>query len=103
MDPKLVTFPVSHWTLMDVLVEDGVGPETGWSLAMGEWTDDSGDRARVLGCRWNGDQGTIGTPSLRGEPTWFILPQPLTEIILASEVIPAAKQQLANTFMNSPA
>lgn len=34
---------------------------------------------RKYGLRWHGENGSIGTPSSHGKPTWFILPNELIE------------------------
>jgi hypothetical protein len=39
-----------------------------------------------VGVRWNGgggEGGGVGTPQSRGIPTWFILPEPLGQLVLA--------------------
>jgi hypothetical protein len=65
-----------------------VGGEHSWSLARMKWDGES-----VVAMRWNGGREKkippsevpgIGTPSSRGYPTWFILPQEVAEMIETS-------------------
>lgn len=52
-------------------------PWTGWSVAEMEW-----DGNPAVGMRWNGGGTSIGNPQSRGVPTWFILPDPIAEVVL---------------------
>jgi hypothetical protein len=64
-----------------------VSPDTNWSLAEIDWLDDDGERTPdAVGCRWNGvlnDPASLGHPSGRGHPTWFIVPDPIKPILQA--------------------
>jgi hypothetical protein len=52
----------------------------GWSVARVNWED-----SQSLGIRWNGsvEKPGIGNPQSRGNPTWFIIPEELHDVILA--------------------
>ncbi len=76
IDPKTVTSPKHSWKLNAVLHNTG---DEGWSLAQGEWNGD-----KVFGVRWNGSSNDagIGNPQSRGIPTWFILPDEISKIVI---------------------
>ena len=39
--------------------------------------------SEAIGIRWNGEEGSgIGNPQSRGNPTWFILPDELRDVVL---------------------
>lgn len=43
------------------------------------------DGAEAVGMRWNGGGGDdLGHPTSRGQPTWFILPEPVANLVRAS-------------------
>lgn len=75
-DPYTVISPKASVSDLAVLVNTG---ENGWSLASLKW-----DGNPVLGVRWNGHPGNpIGNPQSRGIPTWFVLPDELTDLVLS--------------------
>ena len=73
IDPKTVDSPKSRIGKVEVRHNHG-----DWALAELEW-----DGERVLGIRWNGDEGEsgVGSPQSRGHPTWFIVPEELAEAV----------------------
>ena len=76
--PKDVGSPKSYWLLRKVLYDGG---EFQWSVAEGQWKDDSRWK-ECLALRWNGGPGgEKGNPQSRGYPTWFIVPDDLEEAI----------------------
>ena len=88
--PESVTSPKKHWTLLEVLRDTGSG---GDSLAVGKWYG-----ATVLAMRWNGDQAnSLGNPQSRGLPTWFVVPEPYYDQIIA--LLPSEKKELAKTYL----
>lgn len=46
-----------------------------YSIALLKWDDKD-----VIGVRWNGDENSVGIPQSRGVPTWFILPDEISEL-----------------------
>ncbi len=88
--PQDVKSPREHWLLIDVLVE-----KTDWSVALGEW-----DGRRVLAMRWNGDdERPKGNPVSHGVPTWFVLPDEFTDLLLGSPIVPSGKAHFARTCL----
>ena len=82
--------PRKYWTLLKVLEDRGANQT---SLAIGRWNDKP-----CLAIRWNGsDSDPIGNPQSRGLPTWFVLPDHLTDIILQS--LPPSDRALARNFI----
>src|SRR5277367_1806032 len=82
--------PRKQWTLLKVLEDRG---PTQTSLAIGRWNDKP-----CLAIRWNGsDLEPIGNPQSRGLPTWFVLPDHLTDTILQG--LPQADRALARNFI----
>lgn len=82
----------------DLRVVYNSGPKPGsWSVATLKWDD----RQRV-GLRWNGeeDEEGQGHPQSRGNPTWFIVPEPLSEEVLraAQELHDREKHNLAKGY-----
>jgi hypothetical protein len=52
-------------------------PLAGWSCATFEWYGNS-----TAGLRWDGGEGQpSGMPQARGIPIWFVIPEPLAEIV----------------------
>jgi hypothetical protein len=76
VEPAAVLSPRSSVRSVDVIYSTGNG---GWSLARIGW-----ENSQSVGIRWNGsyDEPGIGTPQSRGNPTWFILPDDLHDVIL---------------------
>ena len=78
IDPQTVTSPKHSWELGTVLHNTG---DEGWSLAKGKW-----DGKEAFGIRWNGssDDSGIGNPQSRGIPTWFILPDEISKVVISA-------------------
>jgi hypothetical protein len=72
-DPKLVTSPQEKLSNLEVLFNGGEGS---YSVAKMLW-----EGGKAIGIRWNGEGGSIGTPNAFGNPTWFIMPLGLGEVI----------------------
>lgn len=86
-DPARVRSPKGAVTHLHVIYDGGEQTEEfqweGWSVAELEWYENP-----VLAIRWNGSTShdgisAVGNPQSRGNPTWFILPQPLYDAIKA--------------------
>jgi hypothetical protein len=77
VEPASVLSPRASIRAVDVIYNTNGG---GWSVARIRWED-----SESLGIRWNGSDAApgLGSPQSRGNPTWFILPEELHEIILA--------------------
>ena len=74
-----VVSPKNRWKLKSILYD--AGPDK-IALASGLW-----DGKEALGIRWNGTNSHglgLGFPNTVGHPTWFILPEEITSIILGS-------------------
>jgi hypothetical protein len=84
VEPTSVLSPRSSVRSVDVIYttkNGGYNTENGgWSVARIDW-----ENTESLGIRWNGSDGTpgIGSPQSRGNPTWFILPEELHDVVLA--------------------
>lgn len=76
ISPTMVVSPKASVADLRVIYDGGEGS---WSAAIMTWDGDAG----ALGIRWNGEDGSVGNPQSRGIPTWFIVPDELTEVILA--------------------
>jgi hypothetical protein len=76
VEPAAVLSPKASVRSVEVIYSTGNG---GWSLARIGW-----ENSQSVGIRWNGsdDEPGIGTPQSRGNPTWFILPEDLHDVIL---------------------
>jgi hypothetical protein len=79
--PEEVDSPKSGISEIEVLYDGGSSDpdeEFHWSAATFNWYGD-----KALGIRWNGYRGKeVGNPQSRGRPTWFIIPDELTEVII---------------------
>jgi hypothetical protein len=77
VEPAAVLSPRSSVRSVDVIYSTNNG---GWSVARIGW-----ENSESVGIRWNGsdDSPGIGSPQSRGNPTWFILPEELHEVVLA--------------------
>lgn len=51
----------------------------GFSIAYGNWTESN---QKCTAMRWNGEETALGYPNNFGNPTWFLLPQSLSESLL---------------------
>jgi hypothetical protein len=80
--PETVRAPRGRISKVDVIYDGG---ENKWSLARLIW-----DGEPQVAVRWNGGRQneippsavpSVGTPSSRGYPTWFLLPEELGELI----------------------
>ncbi len=91
VDPRMVSSPKVSITPGSVRVMHDGGewqkgdPWTGWSVAQMEW-----DGSPAVGMRWNGDASGVGNPQSRGVPTWFILPDPMAQLVLERLSTPKA-------------
>lgn len=75
VEPATVVAPRASIRSVDVLYNAGPG---GWSVARLEWEGEE-----RLGIRWNGADGPgVGNPQSRAVPTWFVLPDELTAVVL---------------------
>ena len=105
-----VTSPRRHFTLIAVL-DDGKTKDNSTgaknvSIAVGRWKA-GGTEKPVLAMRWNGDEeNPIGKPQSRGLPTWFIVPQHMSHVILDRISLSEGKRQLlmdvASEFFAGP-
>lgn len=95
-DPNTVLTPRGRIKNLQVIYDGG---EDSWSLARMLW-----DNSPIIGMRWNGgfDNGrpTIGMPSARGYPTWFVLPEEVGDYI---ESMLKFKQQISSPPAAAPA
>jgi hypothetical protein len=78
VDPRQVVSPKGVVKNLRVMFDSG-RTRGSWSIATLSWND----MPRV-GLRWNGEEGDEGkgNPQSRGNPTWFIVPEPLAEEVL---------------------
>ena len=77
--PETVLSPRNKVGGVDVLYDVGDKEDGSWSVAEVKW-----EGKRRIGVRWNGSgpahQGR-GNPTSRGQPTWFLLPEELQEVV----------------------
>lgn len=81
-DPRGVRTPQKRVTgNIDVLHDTG---EWGWSMCRLIW-----DGQQKIGIRWNGSfsENSMGNPQSRGNPTWFILPDEIADIVLKNGML----------------
>lgn len=80
--PETVLAPRGTISEVEVIYDGG---EHDWSLARLKWNGEP-----QVAIRWNGgrqntipptDIPSVGTPSSRGYPTWFLLPEEFGELI----------------------
>ena len=93
VDPKTVTSPLNRWEEPQIIYDGGAEDSggQGFSIAVGRW-----DGSIALGIRWNGRAGTNGFPVGRNyHPLWMIIPDPLRNLILSSDIIEPKKRILA--------
>jgi hypothetical protein len=75
VEPATVVAPRTSVRSVDVLYNTKSG---GWSVARLNWEGEE-----RLGIRWNGTEGPgVGNPQSRAVPTWFVLPDELTAVVL---------------------
>lgn len=76
IDPKTVTSPKHSWGPNHTVLIDTL--DGGWSAAEGTWEGEP-----CIGLRWNGsdEHASIGSPQSRGNPTWWIVPNELSDTI----------------------
>ena len=71
-----------------------IDPNGWWAVREMEWLEEeSGTWNAAIGCRWNGDlndPASIGHPNSFNNATWFMLPEPFSE--MARALIEAAGQ-----------
>ena len=74
--PETVWAPRTCVRAVEVIYDEGPGK---WSVARVNWEDEE-----RIGIRWNGGEGPgVGNPQSRGKATWFIVPEPLEQVVLA--------------------
>jgi|GraSoiStandDraft_39_1057311.scaffolds.fasta_scaffold27730_4 hypothetical protein len=75
IEPQTVCAPRASVRAVEIIYNEGSGK---WSVARVNWEDE--DR---IGIRWNGGDGPgVGNPQSRGRATWFIVPEPLQQVVL---------------------
>jgi hypothetical protein len=75
IQPQTVWAPRASVRAVEIIYNAGSGK---WSVARVNWED-----ADRIGIRWNGGDGPgVGNPQSRGRATWFIVPEPLQQVIL---------------------
>ena len=75
IQPQTVWAPRASVRAVETIYNEGSGK---WSVARVNWEDE--DR---IGIRWNGGDGPgVGNPQSRGRATWFIVPEPLQQVVL---------------------
>lgn len=88
MRPQDALSPRDRLKSLNVIVET----ET-WSLAEFVWRegdapyDNDSSWSKTIGCRWNGDKendNDKGNPRSHNQGTWFILPEPIANLVKAS-------------------
>lgn len=89
ISPDMVISPKNMVSRLEVVFDGG---ENQWSVAKFRW-----DGEPVVGIRWNGGSNDkrfpgMGNPQSRGVPTWFILPEPLADVVLNYGIAHAAKK-----------
>ena len=94
IDPRSVTAPQANWQLIDVLHETD-----DWSLALGRWKKEDGTWKPVLAIRWNGWDGSKGSPISRGYPTWFVLPDDTDDLYIGSGLVPPDKLSFLHSVL----
>jgi len=83
VDPEQAISPKGRVKDLRVIYNSGRTAGS-WSVATLKW-----DEQERVGLRWNGEEGEEGKghPQSRGNPTWFIVPEELSD-----EVVRAARQ-----------
>lgn len=71
--PQMVLSPKAGVSNLQVIYDGGEGQ---WSAARMNWYS-----SEVLALRWNGEDGSVGNPQSRGVPTWFVVPDELSDCI----------------------
>jgi len=62
------------WRDPEILYDDG-----DFSAIWGYYDE---GKEKVLGLRWNGEDGSLGFPQTSAHPTWFVIPNGLTRMNL---------------------
>jgi len=78
IDPQTVRSPRNRIGSVHVLYNSGPDPKgESWSVALLEYDGRPGQ----IGIRWNGREGEagVGNPQSRAKPTWFVVPDPLSD------------------------
>src|SRR5271170_940762 len=76
VDPSEVVSPKDSVEDVHVVYDRGPVP-CSWSVAQLKWK-----KVSSLAIRWNGDESNGGSPQSRGNPTWFIVPDDLSDAVL---------------------
>jgi hypothetical protein len=82
INPMTVLSPKASVAGLHVVHDGGAwqdgDPLSAWSCAELTW-----EGRPAIGLRWNGGEGQpCGMPQSRGIPIWFVIPEPLGEIVL---------------------
>jgi hypothetical protein len=87
--------------LIDVVFQGGGDDENWWALALGRWVNEEGESNPCLAARWNGAIGSEskGNPISRGYPTWFILPEEISNNL--KSLIPSEKRALVEDILKN--
>ena len=89
--PSEVTSPRRQWSLISVLDDPREAGKC--VLALGRWKNEP-----VLAMRWNGSaENPIGNPQSRGLPTWFIVPNRYSSVLI--ETLAPKMKTLARNFL----
>ena len=77
-NPSTVRSPKKLVSEVKVIFDKGP-TENSWSIAKLKW-----DKRDAVGIRWNGELSTpgVGTPSSRANPTWFIVPAEIADVVV---------------------
>ena len=89
VDPEEVVSPKNSVRDIHVVYDRGPVPHS-WSVAKLKWKERDS-----VAIRWNGDEeSAVGLPQSRGNATWFIVPEELSEEVLrAAQELRKGKQQ----------
>jgi hypothetical protein len=97
IDPATVLSPKDGIRDLKVIYDTGPRPYS-WSVAEFDWWGDG----RVLGIRWNGEvnESSKGHPQVRGNATWFVLPDELRPAVLdvVKELKSKQREQLLSGY-----
>ena len=77
-NPSTVRSPKKLVSDVEVVFDKGP-TELSWSIAKLKW-----DGFDAVGIRWNGEVSKpgVGTPSSRANPTWFIVPAEIADVVV---------------------
>jgi len=76
-----------RWSELSVIFD-----RDGYSVAVGNFTNDNGDCTPALGMRWNGAGDSLGFPNQAGNPILYVVPEflvgPILHTILDESLFP---------------